>query len=248
VRELNAIASVDGSFVYNPTFGATLPAGIHTLSVGFTPKDLLNQRVTSKTVTISVEPLPPLAQPIAKAPRRVLEPKPTPPKTQECQSGSICDQDSPVQSQTVNNYHQSAVELSGSGPYTNVQISDVRVAGLPTKSSSHPLVSMDSTTGPIEDGVIDGVHYCNLNYWDDLLDCVSIESPNSTQIPSYVADFRNRLQAQLAKRWKGKENIAHCISETTSASQKLIDNVGNETETLAYLRGHRPECLLARPQ
>jgi len=58
-QQLNAKAwsagrEIEGDFVYNPTFGATLPAGIQTLSAAFTPKDSASRPVT-KTVTIRVK-------------------------------------------------------------------------------------------------------------------------------------------------------------------------------------------------
>src|SRR5580698_5033164 len=37
-KQLNATASVEGNFVYNPTYGATLAVGTDTLSVTFWPK------------------------------------------------------------------------------------------------------------------------------------------------------------------------------------------------------------------
>jgi hypothetical protein len=54
-KQLNAVASVGGTFVYNPTFEATLSSGVQTLSVTFTPKDLAYLPQT-KTVTINIKP------------------------------------------------------------------------------------------------------------------------------------------------------------------------------------------------
>jgi hypothetical protein len=51
-KQLNAKASVPGTFVYNPTFGATLPIGTSTLSVTFTPTD--EQRYFSNTKTVAL--------------------------------------------------------------------------------------------------------------------------------------------------------------------------------------------------
>jgi hypothetical protein len=54
-RELNATASVDGKFVYNPTYGSTLPVGIDTLSVSFAPEDSTRYQQVTKTVSIEVK-------------------------------------------------------------------------------------------------------------------------------------------------------------------------------------------------
>ena len=65
-RELNATSSVEGTFVYNPTFGTTLVPGTDTLSVTFTPTENAYSPV-SKTVTITVNspprPDPPKGRP-----------------------------------------------------------------------------------------------------------------------------------------------------------------------------------------
>jgi hypothetical protein len=53
--QLNATASVEGSFVYTPAAGTTLNVGSNqTLSVTFTPKDTNDYNVVSATVKINV--------------------------------------------------------------------------------------------------------------------------------------------------------------------------------------------------
>ncbi|MEK7501372.1 MAG: hypothetical protein AAB629_00430 [Patescibacteria group bacterium] len=52
--QLNAIASVDGTFSYTPAKGTILPVGSNELSVGFTPADSINYSSVSKKVTIDV--------------------------------------------------------------------------------------------------------------------------------------------------------------------------------------------------
>ncbi len=52
--ELNATASVPGTFVYTPAAGEVLPAGTHTLSVTFTPADAENYTEAESTVQITV--------------------------------------------------------------------------------------------------------------------------------------------------------------------------------------------------
>jgi len=52
--QLNATASVAGTFGYNPLAGSTLPVGTQTLSVTFAPFDLANYTTATKDVTIDV--------------------------------------------------------------------------------------------------------------------------------------------------------------------------------------------------
>jgi hypothetical protein len=65
--QLNATASVPGSFVYTPGFWATLPAGTQTLSVQFTPQDAANYEAVTKTVTIKVKSIPVITWPTPAA-------------------------------------------------------------------------------------------------------------------------------------------------------------------------------------
>ncbi len=52
--QLNATASVPGKFVYSHSAGDLLPAGTHTLSVTFTPKDSANYATAQASVSITV--------------------------------------------------------------------------------------------------------------------------------------------------------------------------------------------------
>ena len=52
--ELNASASVPGTFEYSPTAGELLPAGSHTLSVTFTPSDGTSYATALATVPLTV--------------------------------------------------------------------------------------------------------------------------------------------------------------------------------------------------
>jgi len=52
--ELNATASVPGTFVYTPATGEMLTAGTHTLSVTFTPTDLADYTAALANVTLNV--------------------------------------------------------------------------------------------------------------------------------------------------------------------------------------------------
>jgi hypothetical protein len=52
--QLNATASVPGTFAYNPALGTVLAAGAHTLAVTFTPTDSVDYKVTPATVSITV--------------------------------------------------------------------------------------------------------------------------------------------------------------------------------------------------
>jgi hypothetical protein len=52
--QLNAAASVPGTFVYTPAVGQTLPVGKHLLSAVFTPMDTENYTTVQATVSIAV--------------------------------------------------------------------------------------------------------------------------------------------------------------------------------------------------
>jgi hypothetical protein len=52
--QLDATASVPGTFTYNPASGTVLTAGIHSLSVTFAPTDGTDYATTTATVTIQV--------------------------------------------------------------------------------------------------------------------------------------------------------------------------------------------------
>jgi hypothetical protein len=52
--QLDATASVPGTLVYSPAVGAVLPGGAQTLSVTFTPTDLIDYTTATATVTLPV--------------------------------------------------------------------------------------------------------------------------------------------------------------------------------------------------
>jgi Flp pilus assembly CpaE family ATPase len=58
--QLNATASVPGTFVYHPAAGETLPAGTHTLSVTFTPKDSSDDASAQASVQLTVTKATPI--------------------------------------------------------------------------------------------------------------------------------------------------------------------------------------------
>jgi predicted outer membrane repeat protein len=58
--QLNATADVPGTFVYNPVAGTRLDAGTQTLSVTFTPTNIANFNVVTKTVSLVVNPVDPV--------------------------------------------------------------------------------------------------------------------------------------------------------------------------------------------
>ena len=65
--QLNATASVPGTFVYSPAAGAVLSAGTHTLSATFTPTDTERYTTASASVSLLVNALPPTAPTITWA-------------------------------------------------------------------------------------------------------------------------------------------------------------------------------------
>ncbi len=56
--QLNAVASIPGSFTYTPAIGTVLPVGTHTLHVDFTPTDSENYELMSRDVSITVLEIP----------------------------------------------------------------------------------------------------------------------------------------------------------------------------------------------
>jgi PKD repeat protein len=56
--QLDAIASVPGTFVYTPPSGPVLSSGQQMLSVLFTPTDLVDYKITSTTASINVIGMP----------------------------------------------------------------------------------------------------------------------------------------------------------------------------------------------
>lgn len=58
--QLNATASVAGSFAYTPALGETLSAGAHSLSVVFTPKDSADNTTAQATVSLTVNKATPI--------------------------------------------------------------------------------------------------------------------------------------------------------------------------------------------
>jgi hypothetical protein len=58
--QLNATASVAGTFVYSPAAGAVLTAGQHTLAVTFTPNDTTDYSSANTTVTLIVSKATPV--------------------------------------------------------------------------------------------------------------------------------------------------------------------------------------------
>jgi len=52
--QLRAMASVPGSFAYTPSIGEVLPAGVHTLTVDFTPADAEGYTTAEATVLLTV--------------------------------------------------------------------------------------------------------------------------------------------------------------------------------------------------
>ena len=55
ITQLNAVASVPGTFTYNPDSGTILDAGNHTLTASFSPTDTTTYADASSSVTITVD-------------------------------------------------------------------------------------------------------------------------------------------------------------------------------------------------
>ena len=65
--QLNATANVPGSFAYSPLSGATLPAGMQTLSVTFTPTDSTDYTTVMQSTTLQVNPAAATVTPAASS-------------------------------------------------------------------------------------------------------------------------------------------------------------------------------------
>ena len=89
VNQLNATASVPGSFVYSPSIGTILPGGIHDLTVTFTPTDrsrFLPTTMTVKILVLRTKSIPsPAPSPSFSPENKVMLPQP---KTINFVSGS----------------------------------------------------------------------------------------------------------------------------------------------------------------
>jgi Flp pilus assembly CpaE family ATPase len=76
--QLNATALIPGTFVYTPAAGASLPAGMHRLSVTFTPTAVANYTVVRATVLLTVTEAAPAIPPQAPAQVETPVPQATP--------------------------------------------------------------------------------------------------------------------------------------------------------------------------
>lgn len=66
--QLNATASVPGTFTYTPALGATLPVGTSTLSVTFMPTDTVHYNTATASVTLNVtQAMPVISWPVPAA-------------------------------------------------------------------------------------------------------------------------------------------------------------------------------------
>lgn len=72
-QQLNATASVPGSFAYGPSAGNVLPAGRHMLSAIFTPADRARYSAMQASVPLQVEALPDAASILATATHAHIE-------------------------------------------------------------------------------------------------------------------------------------------------------------------------------
>ena len=71
-QQLNATASVPGTFVYTPAAGTVLAVGNQSLSASFTPTDAVDYKTVSASTTIAVNAAPPSGTPVNIVPTRSL--------------------------------------------------------------------------------------------------------------------------------------------------------------------------------
>ncbi len=74
-NQLNATSKVAGSFDYSPDIGNVLDAGTNTLTVVFTPKDLVDYSMATDMVSVVVAPVP-LTITVANATRQIGQTNP----------------------------------------------------------------------------------------------------------------------------------------------------------------------------
>ena len=90
--QLNATASVPGTFAYNPASGAVLNAGSNVLSVVFTPNDTFdyNSVTDSVSLTVSQAPLSVMANNATRSMARATRPSPPATAALSMETGLAC--------------------------------------------------------------------------------------------------------------------------------------------------------------
>lgn len=141
--------------------------------------------------------------------------------------------------------HQSMVAIEGRGRVSHLSVHNNTIGGIPTTSGNG--IGLDPTRGPIDHIEISGGHICNLHYWDDLLDCVSLVPGNTSVINFYVQEFRLKLERGMIKSRASSAYKEVCIRDVSAALKTISDNAANETVVIERLRKQRPGCLKIRP-
>jgi Tfp pilus assembly protein FimT len=172
----------------------------------------------------------------------------TPAKQQECQTGSICNQDSSVNApQTVIDKSQSAVRIdSNGGEISGTTVNGAAVIGPDTGDHEQSLVHLKSAPGlAIRNVTIQDAYLCNFPTWDDYLDCIVTYPPGAEGL---VEDYRRAAMNRLAELKYPLEVANKCLEAIDDANKQLIGHESDELETIAYLQAHRPFCLTPRKQ
>jgi hypothetical protein len=170
----------------------------------------------------------------------------TPTKSQECKTGSICNQDSQVNApQTINvDRSENAVKVIGNGPMSDIVIEDATIAGTRTDNDAGTLVQLHSEPGrAIHGAYIGDIHMCNLHSWDDFLDCVASDP---SRVNYHAESMRTALVKGLAEHKIDPQIAVRCVALFDDSVSRLLANQSNESVTIADQRTRRPFCIKAR--
>jgi len=93
---------------------------------------------------------------------------------------------------------------------------------------------------PIQDAKL-----CNFPTWDDYLDCI-VTDPSWAE--GWAKMYHNATKKRLYELKYPADVANRCLEEIDDANKLLISHETNELNTAAYLRAHRPFCLIPRKQ
>jgi hypothetical protein len=150
-------------------------------------------------------------------------------KQQDCQSGSICNQDSLVDApQTVIDRSQSAVRITNNGgEISGIAVNGAAVVGPNTSERAQSLVHLKSAGSAIRDVPIQDAKLCNFPTWDDYLDCI-VTDPSWAE--GWAKMYHNATKKRLQVPLCGK------------ARQTTAGRHWEETATETIWRGEYRNC------
>lgn len=133
--------------------------------------------------------------------------------------------------------------VTNNGTLSNSIIANNTITGKPTPRVAPHLVTIDP--GESSDIVVRNNIICNINSWDELLDCIDASSANSGAIKDHVAWFQARVDREMAraKDHVPAKTISDCRQTFIDAEKMILDNLNNVHNTVAYLRANPPQCV-----